>query len=145
MAASSNDGTPIPVTHRLVWQSAIAIEVRREGGAECDSIVGRRGLDEDFVDRAGCNDFAVGFGIEGNTAGETEIFRSGFCKGHLHHGHHGCFAGFLHRKGDILVTVGNFGFRLARRTEQRCEVRELGTVTDKALSCGLDTARRWDR
>ncbi len=59
---------------------------------------------------------------------------------HLHDGHHRFFASILHGKGNIFVMVGNFGFRVARRSKQRREMGKLCAIADQSF--GMNTIGR---
>ena len=111
-------GAEIRVAHGLDGEALAAIEIGSESGAEGYAIIGSGGLNEKILDDAGSEDFAVGFGIEGDASGKTQIAAARFFESEADDAHHRGFAQILNREGDILVAVINVAFGDTRRAER---------------------------
>src|SRR5581483_1704781 len=120
-------------------KAAVAIEIGSEGGAEGDAVIGSGGLDEDVVNDAGGEDFAVGFGVERDAAGEAEIARAGFFESEADDAEHGGFAGVLNGECNVFVAIVDFGFGSAGRAEAGNDGSEASAVAQEML--GVDTVR----
>ena len=66
------------MAHRCERKALAIIEKRGEGCAKGDAIVGSSRLDEEIIDDARSDEFAIGFGIESDTAGEAKIVAAVF-------------------------------------------------------------------
>src|SRR5581483_7390980 len=103
-------GAEIGVAHGAHGKAAVAIEIGSESGAEGGAVIGSGGLDEDAVNDAGGENLAVGFGVEGDAAGEAEIARAGFFESEADDAEHGGFAGVLNGERNVFVAIVDFGF-----------------------------------
>ena len=105
------------MAHFARGEFAVVIEHGSESRAEANAVVTGGGLDEDAIHHARGENLAVGFGIEGDAAGEAEIAAAGLGDGRAREGHHRLLAHILHGEGHVFVARVNIGFRNAAGAE----------------------------
>ncbi len=87
-----------------------------------------------MIHHAGRENFAIGFGVERDSTGETKIAATGLRDGRARQSHHGLLARVLHGEGHVLVARVNFGFRNAAGAEARFDARNRrGILAQQAM------------
>ena len=124
----------IGVAHFARGKFSAVIEHGRERRAEANAVVTGGRLDEDAVHDAGGENFAVGFGIERDAAGEAQIAAAGLRDSRARERHHGLLAHVLHGESHVFVARVNFGFGNAAGSEARFDSGDRrGILAEQAM------------